>query len=221
MTEAIWTLIPVSAIYGLVAALVFRRFSDEESVHNTLNRMVAHVMEFRFFLDSPALVLRAQRDLMRENLHLLRLMLLPCAILGLIFIILFPQMDAMYGHAPLRAGEQSIVTVQDSADHTRSMVLEAPAGIAIETPAVRTAYDHEVSWRLRPLGRTSGELRIRSDGQMLKQQVVAGRGLIYGWKLPFTHPAIEIRYPRTTILGVSWMVWFFIISGAVATGFSR
>ena len=76
--------------------------------------MMAHVMEFRLFLDSPALVLRAQRDLLRENLHLLRLILLPCAILAFIFIVLFPQLDAMYGHAPLPVGEPSVVTA-----HTR------------------------------------------------------------------------------------------------------
>ncbi len=118
----IWTLLPVSLIYGLTAALVFRRFSDQALIRAAINRMIAHVMEFRLFLDSPALVLRAQRDLLRENLRLLRLVLLPSAILAIIFIILFPQLDAMYGHAPLQVGEPSVVTAQLIGD----AVLEAP-----------------------------------------------------------------------------------------------
>lgn len=214
---AIWTLIPVSAIYGLAAALAFRRFTDAASIRRTLNRMMAHAMEFRLFLDSPALVLRAQRDLFRENLHLLRLILLPCAILAPIFMVLFPQLDAMYGHAPLKAGECSIVTVQLGG----AAVLEAPAGIEVETPGVHSIHDGRVSWRVKALGRSSGELKILNSGRVLTKQIVVGGGLIYALKLPFSSPRIEIRYPRTTVLGVNWMVWFFVISSGVAIGYRR
>jgi hypothetical protein len=214
---AIWTLIPVSVIYGLAAALVFRRFSDEASIRRTVNRMMAHVMEFRLFLDSPALVLRAQRDLFRENLRLLRLILLPCVILALIFIILFPQLDAMYGHTPIKAGERSLVTVHLNGD----AALEAPAGIEVETPGVHIVHNRQISWRVRPIGRTSGELKVRYPGGVLTRQIVAGGGLIYGMRIPFTSPVIEIRYPKTTVLGVNWMVWFFVISSGVAIGYRR
>jgi hypothetical protein len=213
----IWTLIPASIVYALAAALLFRHCTDQASIHRTVNRMIAHVMEFRLFLNSPALILRAQRDLIRENLHLLRLILLPCVILAVIFIVLFPQLDAIYGHAPLKVGERSVVTAKLSGD----AVLEAPAGIEVETPAVHAVHDRQISWRVRPLGRTSGELRVRYPGGVLTRQIVAGNGLIYGWKLPFTSPEIEIRYPRRAVLGVNWMVWFFLISSAAAIRYKR
>jgi hypothetical protein len=213
----IWTLLPVSVIYGLAAALVFHRFSDRVSIRATINRMMAHLMEFRLFLDSPALVLRAQRDLLRENLHLLRLILLPSAILAAIFIILFPQLDATYGHAPLPVGEPSVVTAQIIGD----AVLEAPAGIKIETPAVRVIHDRQVGWRVRPIGRTAGELKVRWDGRVVTRKIVAGGGLIYGWRLPFSRAAIEIRYPPKAVLGVNWMIWFFLISTVSAIGYRR
>jgi Na+/glutamate symporter len=95
-----WTLIPVSVIFGFVATLTLRRFSDRAAVRASMNRMIAHLMEFRLFLDTPSLVLRAQFDLLRENLRLLRLILLPCVILAAVFIALLPQLDAIYGHAP-------------------------------------------------------------------------------------------------------------------------
>ncbi len=213
----IWTLIPVSIVYGLAAVLLLRRFSNEASIRRTANRMIAHVMEFRLFLDSPALILRAQRDLFRENLHLLRLILLPCVILAVILIFLFPPLDAIYGHAPLKVGERSVVTAQLSGD----AVLEASAGIEVETPAVHSVHDHQVSWRVRPLGRISGELKIRYPGGELTRQIVAGSGLIYGWNLPFTTAAIEIRYPPAKVLGANWMIWFFLISSAAAIGYKR
>jgi hypothetical protein len=216
----IWTLVPVAAIYGLAAALAFRRWSDEASLRRTVNRMMAHVMEFRLFLDSPVLVLRAQRDLLRDNLQLLRMVALPGAILAAVFLVLYPQLDAIYGHAPLRTGERSVVTVQ-LGDLPEPPSLEAPAGIAVETPGVRVVHDRQVSWRVRPLGRTSGELKLRYDGRVLTKQIVAGGGLIYGLRIPFISPAIDIRYPRASILGVNWMVWFFLISSGVAIAWRR
>jgi hypothetical protein len=213
----IWTLIPVSAIYGLAAALVFIRFADRASIRRTTNRMIAHVMEFRLFIDSPALVLRAQRDLLRENLHLLRLILLPCAILALIFIFLFPPLDAMYGHMPLKAGERAIVTAHAREDVTlKGATLEAPPGIEVETPGAWNVHERQISWRVRALGRVSGELKIGS----VTKRIVAGGGLINGWKIPFRDPEIEIQYPRAAVLGVNWMVWFFVISSAAASGCS-
>jgi hypothetical protein len=217
--ELTWTLIPVSVVYGITAAIVFRQFVDEKLLRRTVNRMMAHAMEFRLFLDSLTVVLGAQRDLILENLRLLRLVFLPCSILAVLLVVLFPQLDAMYGHAPLRTGERSIVTAQLSG--SAHPVLEAPQGIAIETPAVRTVYDRQINWRVRPLGTASGDLKLRYDDHIITKRIVAGSGYIYEWKLPFSRPAIEIRYPRKTVLGVNWMVWFFLISSAVAAGCSR
>jgi hypothetical protein len=79
------TLVLVSAIYGVVAALVFRRFTNRASIRRSMNRILAHTMELGLFLDSPGLVFRAQRDLLRENARLLRQVILPGAIVALLF----------------------------------------------------------------------------------------------------------------------------------------
>ncbi len=203
-----WTLIPVSVIYGFAAALTLRRFSDRPAVRASMNRMIAHVMEFRLFLDTPSLILRAQCDLLRENLRLLRLILLPCAILAAVFIALFPQLDAIYGHAPLKPGEPSVITARLDGEAN----IQAPPGISVETPAVHSIHDHEVSWRVRPIGNTAGEIRIRANGRILTKRIVAGKGVING----YSRGPIQIRYPHKSILGAHWMVWFFLISSAAA-----
>jgi hypothetical protein len=207
----IWTLLPVAWIYGFAAELAFRRFADESLVRASINRMVAHVMEFRLFIDSPALIFRAQRELLGENLRLLRLVLLPGAVMAFVFVMLFPTLDAMYGHAPLPAGQASVVSA-----HMADGTLEAPAGIHVETEGVRSASDHEVSWRVRPLGRVNGELRVNDGVLSLTRRVVAGDGIVYGWRAPFTGPGIEIRYPVRAILGKNWMVWFLAVSSLAA-----
>jgi len=200
------TLVLLSAIYGVVAVLVFRRLTDRESIRRCVNRILAHMMELGLFLDSPELVFRAQRDLLRENARLLRQVILPGAIVALLFALLYPAMDAFYGHAPLPPGEPSIVTIQMK-DAMTPVELQAPLGMAVETPAVRSVHDRQISWRVRPLRETSGDLRFRVENRV----VTAGFFL--------RDPAIrsiEIRYPKSTILGFSWLAWFFLISSVSA-----
>lgn len=214
----IWTLIPAGILYGLIAALVFRRFNDRDTTRRTVNRMIAHVLEFRLYLDSPALVFRAQRDLLRENLHLLRLITLPCAVMAALFILLFPSLDTMYGHVPLRPGEPSVVTLQLE-NSLAPPSLDVPAGIRVETPGMYVVHDRQISWRIRPLGNSSGILTLLYGGNKHTKQIAAGSGLLYGWQPPFVHTPIDIRYPARSILGANWMVWFFLLSTVAAVAF--
>jgi hypothetical protein len=167
-------------------------------------------MELGLFLDSPALVFRAQRDLLRENLRLLRLTILPCVILAVLFALLYAPMNAIYGHAPLTVGEPSVVTV-----HMKMMEpveLEAPEGIAVETPGVRILRDREISWRVRPRRSRVGDFKLH-----LENRVVTANSFL-------RDPAvedIEIRYPRAAILGFSWQVWFLGISSVSALFWKR
>lgn len=196
-------LICVSAIYGVAAALIFRRFTDRDSLRRSVNRILARTMELSLFLDSPGVVLHAQRDLLRENARLVRLVILPCAILAGLFALLYLAMDAAYGHAPLPVREPSIVTIQMKDPAMLTVELQAPLGMAVETPGVQSLHDRQISWRVRPLREISGNLRFSVENR------VATAGF-------FLHdPAIrsiEIRYPKSTILGFSWLVWFFFIS---------
>jgi hypothetical protein len=152
-------MIVVSILYGVIAVLIFRRLTDQSSLRRTVDRILAHVMELGLFIDSPMLIFRAQRDLLRENFRLLRLTILPGAILALLFAALYPFMNTRYGRAPLPVGEPSVITTQMK-DATIPQ-LDPPDGIAVETPAVRIPHDHEISWRIRPLRPTTTDLKFR------------------------------------------------------------
>jgi hypothetical protein len=215
----IWALLAVSVIYGWAAAIALRRFTNRKLVRVSVNRIVAHLMELQLFIDSPRVVLRAQRDLIRQNLRLLRLLLPASVIPAMVFVLLFPQLDAMFGHAPLRVGEHSVVTAQAGATQ-----LDAPAGITVETPAVVDNHAGQAGWRVRPIGRVTGEMRVHyGDGRVIATPIVAGGGWINGWRLPFRAAAIDIRYPHRDFYGLHWTLWFFPISllAAAAIGLRR
>ena len=204
------TLFLVSVIYGVVAVLVFRRFTERAAIRGCVNRILAHVMELGLFLDSPGLVFGAQRDLLRENLRLLRLVALPGAILAVLFALIYTPMNTLYGRGPLPVGEPSVITIQMKDAAMPPVELEAPVGVAVETPGVRIVHDRQVSWRVRPLRRSSGDFKVHVENRV----VAAGFFL--------RDPAIssiEIRYPKATILGFSWLVWFVAASSVSAVLF--
>jgi hypothetical protein len=187
-------MILVSILYGIAAVLIFRRLTDAPSLRRTVNRILAHVMELGLFLDSPSLVFRSQRDLLRENFRLLRLTILPAAILALLFALLYKPIDAIYGHAPLPIGEPAIVTIQMQS--MAPVQLDAPDGIAVETPAVRVLHDHQISWRIRPLRATPADFKFRIDNRIV------------------TPSSISIPYPERP-----WLFKFLLISTISALTF--
>jgi hypothetical protein len=157
-------------------------------------------MELGLFIDSPSLIFSAQRDLLRENLRLLRLTILPGAILALLFAMLYLPMNAIYGHAPLPIGEPSVVTIQMKDAAMPAVQLEAPEGIIIETPAVRVLHDHQISWRVRPLRPTMADFKFHLDDHSAIR-------------------SIEIPYPEARIAGLPWLAWFVLISSVSALAF--
>jgi hypothetical protein len=177
--KALWTLVPASSIATLAALAVFRRLSDAAQFRRSANRIVAHLYELRLFLDEPVLVFRAQRDLVRENLRLLRIVALPSAILVLPFGLLFVEMNAFYGHAPLVVDQPAIVTVQFTRSPTESMP---------EVQLIRPGPRHKSSElanssRSRSLGRAaipgqrSGahEIDFRGGGRSLSARAEDGQ----------------------------------------------
>jgi hypothetical protein len=206
----------------MLTVFVFRRLTDAVTLRSVVNRILAHLLEFRLFLDEPLIVLRAQRDLARENFHLLRMMALPCAILAIPFMFLVVQLDGFYEHAPLPLGQPAVVTAQMKGVIGETPSLKLPAGIAVETPGVRARNSRQVSWRVRPKADSWGSLEIGYQGRVLRTSVAAGSGFhSLTAERMFSDPAIsriEIRYPDATILGMHWLVWFGFVSAAAALG---
>jgi hypothetical protein len=235
--KALWTLIPVSILAGLGTVFVFRRWSDRHAIRITINRMLAHMLEFRLFVDEPILILRAQRDLLVQNWHLLRLLLRPSLILLIPFAVLLAQMNAYYGRAPLRVGDPAILTLQFRSPGTTlpsGVVLKTPDAIRVETPGLRVVSLNQISWRIRPTAPVSGHVQVIGANEAVTKSIAAGQGLhhlserrtsslteflIHLNEAPFFDTSIawiEVRYPSATIVRWPWLVWFLLISSGTA-----
>jgi len=197
---------------AVLALLVVRRWSDQEALARAKASAQAHLLEFRLFMDDPLAILRSQRALLSDNLRILMLLLKPFAVLAVPMLVLMWQLDAWYGRAPLRIGEATVVSWPSDAAS-----IDSPEGIAIETRPVHVRATGETSWRIRPLRKTSGVLRVSST----ERRIVAGGGIAYLPVPLLGRNRPEIRYPRATVSGLHWLVWFVLLSTIAAFALRR
>jgi hypothetical protein len=232
-------LVAAGVACGLLAAWVFRRTADMAALRATLRQIHARFLEIRLYFDEPRLIWRAQKALIGANLRVCALMLRPALILALPMAWLTMQLDAVYGAAPLRAGEPAVVTAQLSTElrpEDAQSVLQAPAGIAVETPPVRIAAERQIAWRIRPLGPVSGRLRFTLRGATFTKAVAADSRSAFPLRRRerplfafLMHPEeprlpagsavwLEVDYPEAARW---WIAWFVGISTAAALVFAR
>ena len=240
-----WPLGPISLLYGLGTMAVFRYMSDRPAISAVKAKIMAHFLELRLFVDEPAVIWRAQIDLIKTHARLIAFLTPPALALSIPTILLMTQLDAVYGRAPLPIGQASVVTARLARplEARSTAALGAPSAFAGDRPAVRIDFDNQISWRIRPMRAVSGVLSFRVADTLVEKSVVAGDGPRYkserrirnlaSFLLQPTEPRLpegqvrwmEIQYPPAQIQwwGVTfhWIVWFFLISMIGAFGFGR
>ncbi len=236
-----WSLAPLSILIGAVLLWFFGRVSNQKEIREARRRLQACLYELRLFVDEPRLVWRAQIALLRANFRYLALMLYPVVLLTIPMVLIFAALEPFYGKMPLRPGSATVVTIKMAYPLNPSLpppILQGPPGVSVETPAVRVLGEREVSWRIRALRPTAGDLRVVLPTEIIKKSVVSGtaprllseRRVRAIWNL-LLHPTearlpegavewIEVRYPSRSIgwlgLHLHWLVWFFVLSMVTA-----
>jgi hypothetical protein len=239
----IWSLTAIAIASGIAMLLAFSRFSNQDRIRLAKRKIRAHLYEFRLFADEPALMFRAQKQLLVWNARYIGLMLRPTAVILLPMLALLVHLDAVYGHRALRAGERTIVDAEIVGVDLREVEPTlAGAGVTVETAGVRIPKEHGVYWRIQA-NEGGGYVVLRVAGESLAKNIQAGAGLRYlserrvaslpAW---LRYPAesrlpggivrkIQVNYPTADLrifgIGVHWMVWFFIISSITMLALRR
>jgi hypothetical protein len=235
----------ISMVAGLGALWIFRLTSNQAAVAAAKRRVQAYLLELRLFSDEPSLIWRSQKGLLAANARLVGLLLIPAAALTAPMLLLFAQMDAIYGRASLRVGDPVLLTMQMTQPvDTVAPRLETGPEIAVESPPVRVPAERQVSWRIRPLKAVAGIIHVIGPSGVIEKKFSAGRGWSYlsdrrvasvlDWLLwyPAEKPLkpgpvewLEIRYPPTDVrlgaIELPWLAWFLIISFATAFACKR
>lgn len=241
---AFWALAAAGVVAGIASLWSFRRWCDMRKLRILANRVIAHLLEIQLFSDEPALLLRAQRDLLVANGRFLKALAGPSLLLSLPFLPCLVALNAMFARAPLPVGHAAVVTLKlsESAQRgARDPELIAPPGIRVEAEPVHVLRLHEMSWRLRPTRAAAGELQILWNGQTIRKSISSRPGMQwlsdgragtlpaffrYPQEWPFRHIGVAyvaLPYPSAVIFGVTWIFWFSLtaLAGAVVYGITN
>lgn len=201
----------LSVLCGFGMASVFGRLTDSDALDRVKRRIVAHLLEIRLFGEDPVQVLRAQRQVVWQCLALLRLLVLPAAVLSAAGWAAFPWLDEVFGRAPLAAGASTVATFRPAASGPQGIPrLTAEGAVTVETPPVRSATN-EWNWRLRAGAGTDARIQLIDGGGVRWVGTVRLRAAPFS-RL-FSSPAdLSIYYEEARILGASWPVWFLLFS---------
>ncbi len=136
-------MIPIlGLLYGTLASLIAGKFTNTRLLHDAGNRMLAHALEFRLFADDPRAIFKAQRDLVLENLRVLRALAMPILLTSAMFLLLYYPLDRSLGRKPLPEGARFVIT--GPIGTTPRVPEGATVEVSVRLPATRTE-----SWRVR------------------------------------------------------------------------
>jgi hypothetical protein len=239
----------VALVTGVLMLVAFRWTSNQEGIRRARGKVVANLLAIRIFGDAPGVTVRSLVGVLRANVGYLRHMLVPLLVMLLPMVLLLVQLDLRFSRLPLAPGVAAVVGVEfrDRGGSPPGITLEAPEGIAVETPGVRIPALGEVNWRIRAAREGVHELRFAVGATSVTKRVVvaadrrlrtvaparSGGGILEAVLAP-AEPliprdagvvAITVDYlPRPfAVLGfrVHWLVAFFILSILFAFALKR
>ena len=128
------TLTAIAIATGFAALWVFAKFSDQQAIEHAKRQVRAHLYSFRAVRRRSAVDFSAQKQLLIWNGRYLARLARPAIVMTIPTVILLLQLEAIYGHRALAAGERTIVTAQFDASSNLEASLSG-SGIEVETPA--------------------------------------------------------------------------------------
>ena len=186
-------------------------------------QMRGQIYALRLYADDPVLIARAQVRLLLWAARYLASGLVPAAIAAVPLTLLFWQIDGVYGHRVLRAGESAMVSVQLARSDELATARLAGEGIAVETPGVRIPARRQVCWRVR-LVSVPARLSLRIPGAVIARTGICSPAL----RLPaFLTPApsLAVSCPAASLdifgLPARWPYVFIAICLAEMLAFRK
>lgn len=222
----------ISALVGIGMLWVFRKTSNQQGMKAVKRKVYASLLELRVFADEPSVTWRAQKSLFAANFRYMGLALRPALVMIAPVALLLIHLEAFYGRAPLPVGREAVVTM--AMTDLVAAELQAPAAVAVETPAVNIVDERQVSWRIRPVAAGSARLQFNVAGRPAEmtiesgapQRFVPGRAVSSAWSAiwnpgqkrigPSAAKWIDVSYPEASIdvfgLRLNWLLWFLLVS---------
>jgi hypothetical protein len=182
----------VALITAVPMLLVFRAVSDQKRLAAVKRAIVGALFEVRLFNDDLPAILRAQAEILKHNLHYLRLSLVPMLWLAVPLGLALAHLEYHFAYGGPAEGQPILVKAQlrsaantprgasnGSASGAREqpVVLEAPESVQVLTAAIWFPTTNEVLWRVSGARSGEYELRIHVGDETLTKTLRVGDGI--------------------------------------------
>ncbi|MDH4197425.1 MAG: hypothetical protein OEW05_08475 [Candidatus Aminicenantes bacterium] len=232
-------LVLVSLLTALLMLFVFRLTSNQAGIRRAKDRIKAHLLELRLYKDNMSVTLRAQGQILLQNLRYIGYNAKPLLVMIVPLVLILAQLNLWFGASPLRPGEETLVKVKLREGYSpleTALELRSTGGVTVETPPVRIEDEGEYAWRLRAVSAGPAGLEFAVGPSSISKSVaIGGRPLakvsprrsrslldlvLYPGEppLPADVPirTIEVLYRGQTLsflgIGVHWLVAYLILS---------
>lgn len=239
--------IAVSVVTGIAMLIVYKYTSRQAAIKAARNGIKAELLALSLFKDNVFVNLRSQFRIVIGAFHLLRLSLVPMAVMMIPIGLMLGQLSLWWQARPLHIGEEAVVTVNLSGDAQSRWpeVLLRPCSAA-ETMVgpVRVRNQRAVCWKLEAKKSGSHQLVFNIDGQDVVKDLAIGDHLMrvsvrrpeWKWADVMLYPAetpltphsparsIEIQYPSRSSWSTgkdSWVIFWFVGSTIAALLFQK
>jgi hypothetical protein len=236
-------LVVLSLLTAIAVLYAFKWTANQQALVRSKRAMQAGIFEMRLFNDDVVALFRAQGEVLRHTLGYLRWSLAPSLWLIVPMALLMLHMEYHFGYAGLGVGEAALLTVRlidAPAADTAAVRLDAPSGVAVETPAVVLPSAREIVWRIRPTAEGRYLLLVRFPTVTVPKTVVVssavcrrsprrpGGGFLDQIVNPSEPPvtgvpgieSIELSYPEREMTVWGWNVGWSGIYLGLALGFA-
>lgn len=171
-------MILISLLTGLLMLFIFRHTSNQEGIRKAKNKIKAHLLELRLYKDNMRVSLKAYGHILLANLKYLSHSVKPMLVMIFPILLILIQLNLWFGYRSLDVGEEAVLKIRlEEAKNPlqAEITIEPPAGISVESPALRIEELREIDWRLRALDKGVHTITLRWENQSFSKQVAVGQ----------------------------------------------
>jgi hypothetical protein len=182
-----FALVLTSAVFGVIALVVFKHVSAQKRIRATKNRIKGHLIEIRIYQDDLAIVGKAIGKVLLRNLQYLALNLAPFLPLSIPFAIVLAQLVVRYGYAPaavhgateaILPGRGAMIEVElarDRAAEVADLRIELPPGVRAISPLVRVPSEGRAFQEVAAIAPCASPVRfVLAGGEQAEKGFTAG-----------------------------------------------
>ncbi len=229
----------LSLLTAVVLLLVFKKTSDQQGLEAVKRRIQGALFEIRLFNADLRAILRAQREILRNNLTYLRHSAVPMLWTLPPLVLVMAQLQFHYGYRGLDVGSRVLLKVAyregDVPESKPQLQVVAPPGLRVESPPVWIPSLRELAWNL--VAEEAGDYEIHfSAGQegitktvrvtdaIVRRSPIRVSGFLAELVYPAERPlprdspfeSIEVIYPDAYVSAfgwdLHWMIVYFLLS---------